>query len=135
MNRKKLSAIILSLVMSMSVCIPYNIYAETSTTTSYTDESGNTVYVTEDGFEYIIENDEITIIKYTGDAVDLTIPDYIDGLPVTVLKGLTPNGILEKDCTETVTVPSTVKTLWRTFQNSKTLKNVRTCSHRRFKSK
>ncbi len=104
-------------------CIPVfsgEIIADTITTSSYTNESGDTVYTTEDGFEYTIANDEITITKYTGDAVDLTIPDYIDGLPVTLLQSTFENN----NTLENVTMPDTLKKLSRTFYNCSALKHV-----------
>ncbi len=105
-------------------CIPVfsgEIIADTITTSSYTNESGDTVYTTEDGFEYTIANDEITITKYTGDAVDLTIPDYIDGLPVTLLQSTFENN----NTLENVTMPDTLKKLSRTFYNCQSLKKVK----------
>ena len=104
-------------------CIPVfsgEIIADTITTSSYTNESGDTVYTTEDGFEYTIANDEITITKYTGNAVDLTIPDYIDGLPVTLLQSTFENN----NTLESVTMPDTLKKLSRTFYNCQSLKKV-----------
>lgn len=86
MTKRKLIAIcVLTLMLYTSFCNPLCVTADTITTSSYTDDYGNIIYTTEDGFEYIIENDEITITKYTGNAVDLVIPDYINGLPVTVV--------------------------------------------------
>jgi hypothetical protein len=36
-------------------------------------------------FEYIIANNQVTIIKYTGSSKDVTIPNEIENLPVTVI--------------------------------------------------
>ena len=36
-------------------------------------------------FEYIIANNQVTIIKYTGSSKDVTIPNEIEGLPVTTI--------------------------------------------------
>lgn len=105
-------------------CIPVfsgEIIADTITTSSYTNESGDTVYTTEDGFEYTIANDEITITKYTGDAVDLTIPDYIDGLPVTVLD----SNFIEDNYIKTLKTPQTLKIIRpRAFSGGTTLTKI-----------
>jgi len=105
-------------------CIPVfsgEIIADTITTSSYTNESGDTVYTTEDGFEYTIANDEITITKYTGDAVDLTIPDYIDGLPVTVLD----SNFIEDNYIKTLKTPQTLKIIRpRAFSGGITLTKI-----------
>lgn len=111
---KKVITAILTAV-AIANCIPVfsgEIIADTITTSSYTNESGDTVYTTEDGFEYTIANDEITITKYTGNAVDLTIPDYIDGLPVTVIGNNKMENIFIEDNEEkikNVTLPDTTK--------------------------
>ena len=36
-------------------------------------------------FEYTIENNQVTITKYTGSSKDVTIPNEIEGLPVTTI--------------------------------------------------
>ena len=36
-------------------------------------------------FEYIIANNQVTIIKYTGSSKDVTIPNEIENLPVTTI--------------------------------------------------
>lgn len=108
-------------------CIPVfsgEIIADTITTSSYTNESGDTVYTTEDGFEYTIANDEITITKYTGNAVDLTIPDYIDGLPVTTLGNKKNFVFVNKTNLQTVTLNDNMLTLNYTFFNCNSLKKV-----------
>ncbi len=120
MFRKIISICTIVLMFSVSLCNPISFTADTITTSSYTNESGDTVYTTEDGFEYTIANDEITITKYTGDAVDLTIPDYIDGLPVTLLQSTFENN----NTLESVTMPDTLKKLSRTFYNCQSLKKV-----------
>lgn len=43
------------------------------------------VLCTDDGFDYQILNNEITIIKYTGVASKVKIPNEIDGYPVTTI--------------------------------------------------
>ena len=36
-------------------------------------------------FEYTIEHNQVTIIKYTGTSKDVTIPNEIENLPVTTI--------------------------------------------------
>ena len=112
---------------ALANCIPVfsgEIIADTMTTSSYTNESGDTVYTTEDGFEYTIANDEITITKYTGNAIDLTIPDYIDGLPVTTLGNKKNFVFVNKTNLQTVTLNDNMLTLNYTFFNCDSLKKV-----------
>jgi hypothetical protein len=41
--------------------------------------------VTSEGFIYTIKNDKVTIIGYKGNDKDITIPDVIEGKPVTTI--------------------------------------------------
>lgn len=99
-----------------------------------------------DNFTFTVENDEVTITGYNGtsDGV-LTVPDEIDGLPVTVIaenafrnqKNITefilPDGLKAigqyafRECAqlEKVEIPSGVKTIERgTFDSCEALKEV-----------
>ncbi|MBQ6831632.1 MAG: leucine-rich repeat protein [Oscillospiraceae bacterium] len=62
------------------------------------------------GLEYTVENGEVTITKYTGSAVSLTIPSYIDGCPVRTIGASAFNW---NDDLYTITLPSTLKTIER----------------------
>lgn len=78
-------------------------------------ESPKTVYT------YTVENDEVTINGYRGDATVLSIPSHIDGLPVTAIgREAFKNSVLTE-----VTVPNTVKKIdWFAFYGSGQLAKV-----------
>ena len=82
----------------------------------------------DDGFMYKIENNEVTIYKYTGeDCEELTVPAVIEGLPVTDINGsLVGNtGLCNSDTLKRVIVPEGVKKIAMfTFGRSKSLESV-----------
>ena len=53
---------------------------------SFAEEAaGEKEIFTSGSFDYTIENNEATIVKYTGEEASLQIPDEIDGYPVTAI--------------------------------------------------
>ncbi|MBA4687539.1 MAG: Ig-like domain-containing protein [Candidatus Galacturonibacter soehngenii] len=94
---KKLMAYILCIVMLMGICTP--VQAEENTT----------IYTTESGLSYVIdENDEITITGYNGASSHMIIPEYIEGRPVVTIgaRAFESNLVIE-----TVELPNTLKLL------------------------
>lgn len=129
MKKKRiLSILIITCMLTSSwVYTPSSAVETSTTTTSYTDETtGDTVYVTSDGFEYIItENSEVCITKYTGNEIDLVIPEEIDGRVVTKISPLDFNGIIYANpIVKTVTLPSTIKVLMRSFAFCENLQEI-----------
>ena len=58
-------------------------------------------------FEYRIENGEVTIVKYTGDAADVAVPSVIEGLPVAEIG---PEAFAENSfAVERIVVPGSVR--------------------------
>ena len=73
--KKRVSAALLSLFLTMGMIItPAKALNPTET---YGD------------FQYRNDGDHITILGYTSTEPDIVFPDYIDGLPVTVIAGMT----------------------------------------------
>lgn len=69
---KKLTAVCLSAVLLL-VSLPLGAVAATTEKT------------TADGFVYTVSDDAVTIKQYTGTAAEITVPETIDGLPVTTV--------------------------------------------------
>lgn len=61
---------------------------------------------TEDGFTYVKNNNEISITRYDGDAVELTVPETISGYPVTEICG---GALMHKSSIKKLTLPKTLK--------------------------
>ena len=57
-------------------------------------------------FEYKVENDNVTVMKYLGEDIDVTIPETIDGLPVT---SVGTSSFLSKIKIESINLPPTIK--------------------------
>lgn len=57
-------------------------------------------------FEYKVENDNVTVTKYLGEDIDVTIPETIDGLPVT---SVGKSSFLSKIKIESINLPPTIK--------------------------
>ena len=69
---KKLTAVCLSAVLLL-VSLPLGAVAATTEKT------------TADGFVYTVSDDAVTIKQYTGTAAEITVPETIEGLPVTTV--------------------------------------------------
>ncbi|MDO4154471.1 MAG: leucine-rich repeat protein [Clostridia bacterium] len=69
---KKLTAVCLSAVLLL-MSLPLGAVAATADQT------------TADGFVYTVSDDAVTIKQYTGTAAEITVPETIDGLPVTTI--------------------------------------------------
>jgi len=59
-------------------------------------------------FNYTIENNTVTITKYTGDGGAVTIPNVIEGLPVTTIGG---SAFFEQDQVTKVTIGNSVTSI------------------------
>ena len=66
--------------------------------------------ITKDGFEYVIEDEEVTITRYASDNPIVNIPSTIDGFPVTTIGRRAFSNVISdpKHITE-VTIPDSVK--------------------------
>lgn len=79
--------------------------------------------VTESGFEYYIENEEVVISKYTGSAVEVEIPEEIEGYKVT---GLGERFLYGKRDLVSVSIPDSVTSIGnRAFYYCDELKNIK----------
>ena len=95
-------------------------------------EVSNTTVNSAKDFEYTIENDEVTITKYTGYDTDVIFPDTIEGKSVTKITGETEPGWEQSiflsnqiDKIKSVKIPDTVKTIGDyTFFNCKSLTDI-----------
>lgn len=73
-----------------------------------------------DGFEYVIIDDEATIIDYTGNAINVIIPDTLGGAPVTALGPYSIPGEYES-----VQIPASMKDIDPTaFEDAPNLYNI-----------
>lgn len=88
---KRFMAAVLSLVLAVGVIV----------VPAYGEE-----YATYGEFQYRNDGDHITILGYTSTEPDIVFPDFIDGLPVTVIAGMTFTP--EHPETETIYLPATV---------------------------
>ncbi|MBU5335010.1 leucine-rich repeat domain-containing protein [Intestinibacter bartlettii] len=94
---------------------------ESSETDSSTEEDENTL-TSEDGFKYILEDDEVTIKGYEGSETDITIPSEIDGHKVTKIGEAAFDG--NEDITS-VEIPDSITTIESyAFYNSTSLESV-----------
>ena len=79
-------------------------------------------------FKYeIVNNQEVSIVKYTGNAEELTIPDSIDGMPVTEINAslIGNTGICNSLELKKVIIPEGVKSITNfSFSGSKSLESV-----------
>ena len=101
-------------------------------------------------FKYEIEDNEVVICKYVGDQEEVTVPDSIDDLPVTIIdcslisdtglassdkvkKVVIPEGVKEIaifsfkfgcKCLETVVIPASVTEMGRSAFGSRSLKTI-----------
>lgn len=89
--KKRFMAAVLSLVLAVGVIV----------VPAYGEE-----YATYGEFQYRNDGDHITILGYTSTEPDIVFPDFIDGLPVTVIAGMTFTP--EHPETETIYLPATV---------------------------
>ena len=105
--KKRVSAALLSMVLAVGITFfPAKALNPTET---YGD------------FQYRNDGDHITILGYTSTEPDIVFPDYIDGLPVTVIAGAAFNGEDYKGHPETIsiTLPTTL-TLYNEASSSNT---------------
>jgi len=77
---KKIIGLALTLAMTVSSYAAMPVTAE-----SDNEEYSAMLMDTYGDFEYIVSNDEITITKYIGSDVDITIPSSINSMPVTTI--------------------------------------------------
>ena len=70
----KLLSLLLAVIITVGT-VPMTAISVSAATTGTIDS----------GLEYSIENDEVTITDYTGNATDVVIPAEIDGYPVTTI--------------------------------------------------
>ena len=70
-----------------------------------TDEKGNFIY---EDYKYIVENNQITIVKYTGIGGNVVIPNTIDNKPVTKIGRTAFSLFNENNNITNVTIPDTV---------------------------
>lgn len=73
-------------------------------------------------YRYIVENGEVTITEYTGDAADLTIPDTVKDMPVVAI-----GDSAFRDCytLESVTIPDSVTAIrWGAFRGCLSLESI-----------
>lgn len=89
--KKRFMAAVLSLVLAVGVIV----------VPAYGEE-----YATYGEFQYRNDGDHITILGYTSTEPDIVFPDFIDGLPVTVIAGMTFTP--EHPETEAIYLPATV---------------------------
>lgn len=79
---------------------------------------------TEDGFQYTLFSDHVEITGYDPTRERLTVPETIEGLPVTALSAMTNLFVTETDLVS-VTLPDTVTALGPyAFANSKNLTQI-----------
>ena len=64
--------------------------------------------ITEDGFAWSSDGNTVTISKYTGNAVNVVIPEYINGMPVTIIG---KSAFEYNDSIMSVVIPDTVTTI------------------------
>lgn len=91
---KKILSILLAAVLIFS-CFSINVFAE-DVIIGHTD----------DGLEYAIKNNEVTITDYEGDATELSIPSTIEGVEV---KEIGESAFMSNQTLRTVSIPSTVE--------------------------
>ena len=78
------------------------------------DSTSEDMFTTEDGWTYKIEDDHATIIFYEGSESVLTVPEELDGMPVTTIDGDTnKNGqVFNQNTTVTeLIIPPSVKVI------------------------
>lgn len=92
---KKLTAVCLSAVLLL-VSLPLGAVAATTEKT------------TADGFVYTVVNEKVTIKQYTGTATAVTVPETIDGLPVTTIGD---GAFSYKSELQSVTLPNSITTI------------------------
>ena len=72
-------------------------------------------------YKYTTENGKVTIIAYTGSAIDVTIPATIDGMPVVAIG----EEAFKNTQIRSVTIPSGVKTIdWFAFSACTVLESI-----------
>lgn len=117
MKRKILSFLLILTLIVSSVHLlgmDLNLLASASTTDKISGD-----------FSYVVYSDNtVSIIAYLGNDVNVTIPDYIDGMPVTMIEGFSCIDGVE-DNLECVIMPDTIDTIsYRAFKNRKKLKEI-----------
>ena len=73
-------------------------------------------------YRYSVDNGQVTIVEYTGDAEVITIPSSLGGYPVKTIGNL---AFCDCDCLKSVTIPSSVTELgYMVFKDCKNLVSV-----------
>ena len=99
---------VMLMVLMLAGMVPAFADEETNSSQHLIWIDGESVYVdyelTEDGFEYYVYDDEVTIVSYTQNAKEVKIPDKIEGCAVTALNY---NAFYNRSL-ESVTIPASV---------------------------
>jgi len=99
---KKISVMIAALLLMLASVVP----AFSATTVEYAEIPATVVPTTDDGFEYEVEDNKVTITDYSGDASEIVIPEKIEGYPVTALGY---SAINYCDSVKSITIPACVE--------------------------
>jgi len=125
MYKKLFSFFLALLLMSFSVVTPLTAKAAQLTFREQKTISGDNILTTKknDNFLYFINEDNtITITKYTGASAGVTIPELIDGIPVTAVGDL---AFFQNEYLENVTFPIGLKIIGiAAFKDCRSLQSI-----------
>jgi len=93
------------IVVVLAVLMIFSLLFATASSVFAQDVQLITTLLTDDGFEYQINENSVTITKYTGEAGEISIPSIIEGLPVTAIG---ERAFEDKTTVTEITVPDSV---------------------------